>query len=420
MKRALVLSGGGARGSYEMGAWKALRELGMEFDIVVGTSIGALNGAAYVQGGYDMAYNLWQNMSMDAVITGGLNFDYSLEALFNQRDAIGPFLKDYISAKGADIEPLRKLLEENLDEEKFFASPIDFALTTVAFPSLVPREIRKRDIAPGYLKKWVLASASCFPAFPLCNIDGEDYIDGGYYTNLPIETAFRMGADEVVAVGLAPSMARDRYAGNPLVTHICPKESLGAFLAFHEDTLEGNLQKGYIDTLKAFGACHGERYTIFVKNMPWAQELARVFCRYITLIETGPLQQNSILPLPQKRHDLYKQLTKKKLSAFEYLIYGMELALDFLGLDGKAEYTAEELQGVLLSALARTLASADAQKAGEASQVVQVLGTLRAANWESPPQGIAENEQALLLALLVYSMDEVPLYTQGLQGGQTK
>ena len=49
MKRALVLSGGGGRGSYQIGVWKALRDLGIKFDIITGTSVGALNGALMVQ-----------------------------------------------------------------------------------------------------------------------------------------------------------------------------------------------------------------------------------------------------------------------------------------------------------------------------------------------------------------------------------
>ena len=50
-KRAVVLSGGGAKGGYQIGVWKVLRQMGFTPDIVVGTSVGALNGAlmAYLQ-----------------------------------------------------------------------------------------------------------------------------------------------------------------------------------------------------------------------------------------------------------------------------------------------------------------------------------------------------------------------------------
>lgn len=47
--KAIVLSGGGAKGSYELGVWKALRRLRIKYDIVTGTSIGALNGLLMAQ-----------------------------------------------------------------------------------------------------------------------------------------------------------------------------------------------------------------------------------------------------------------------------------------------------------------------------------------------------------------------------------
>ena len=47
--KAIVLSGGGSKGSYQIGAWKALRKLKINYDIVTGTSVGALNGALMVQ-----------------------------------------------------------------------------------------------------------------------------------------------------------------------------------------------------------------------------------------------------------------------------------------------------------------------------------------------------------------------------------
>ena len=46
MKTGIALAGGGSKGSYQTGVWKALRELGIDYDIVTGTSIGAINGAA--------------------------------------------------------------------------------------------------------------------------------------------------------------------------------------------------------------------------------------------------------------------------------------------------------------------------------------------------------------------------------------
>lgn len=64
----LVLGGGGAKGAYEIGVWKALRELDVPIKAVTGTSVGALNGAIIVQGDFDVAYELWTTISIENVI----------------------------------------------------------------------------------------------------------------------------------------------------------------------------------------------------------------------------------------------------------------------------------------------------------------------------------------------------------------
>ena len=66
-KTGLVLGGGGSRGSYELGVWKALRELEVELNVVTGTSIGAINGAMIAQGDYEMALSLWNQIETDKV-----------------------------------------------------------------------------------------------------------------------------------------------------------------------------------------------------------------------------------------------------------------------------------------------------------------------------------------------------------------
>ena len=65
--RAVVLSGGGSKGSYQIGVWKALRKLKIKYDIVTGTSVGALNGALMVQNKFHKAYKLWKEINMSTL-----------------------------------------------------------------------------------------------------------------------------------------------------------------------------------------------------------------------------------------------------------------------------------------------------------------------------------------------------------------
>ena len=61
-KTAIVLAGGGSRGAYQIGVWKALREMGIDYQLVTGTSVGALNGVLMVQQEYDKALAVWEDI----------------------------------------------------------------------------------------------------------------------------------------------------------------------------------------------------------------------------------------------------------------------------------------------------------------------------------------------------------------------
>ena len=63
----IVLEGGGARGAYQIGVWKALREAGMKIKGVAGTSVGALNGALICMDDLGKAEEIWGNMTYSTV-----------------------------------------------------------------------------------------------------------------------------------------------------------------------------------------------------------------------------------------------------------------------------------------------------------------------------------------------------------------
>lgn len=61
-----------------------------------------------------------------------------------------------------------------------------------------PLEITVDDMSEDNIVEYAIASASCFPAFPIHYIDKQGYIDGGYYDNLPISLALKMGAQKLL------------------------------------------------------------------------------------------------------------------------------------------------------------------------------------------------------------------------------
>lgn len=101
----LVLEGGGAKGAYQIGAWKALKEAGIRIKGIAGTSVGALNGALICMGDLEKAESLWENISYSQIMSVD---DKVMEDIFKQkkisRDALKDMM-DYISAGGVDITP---------------------------------------------------------------------------------------------------------------------------------------------------------------------------------------------------------------------------------------------------------------------------------------------------------------------------
>lgn len=258
-KLALVLGGGGSKGAYQIGAYRALRELGFSFDLVTGVSIGALNGAMIVQGDFDKASALWESLDVEKVIGKGLNLTTDIDYYFNNVQKLLPFLKSYTQNKGMDTAPLWEIITTHLDYAKLSSSAMDFGLLCVEVPSFQACEQTKATLSKQSLAHWVMASASCFPAFPIYNINGKSYIDGGYYDNLPIDLAFKMGASEVIAISLHNDFVT-KYDSNPLVRHIRPSRYLGTMLDFSQDSIARNIALGYLDTKRYFGKLAGLRF----------------------------------------------------------------------------------------------------------------------------------------------------------------
>jgi len=250
-KTALVLSGGGSRGAYQCGVWQALTELGIKIDIVIGVSVGAVNGAMVVQGDTVKTANLWREMETDMV------FDIDADAKLQD------YVKEFFTNRGAGTSGLQALLRQYVDEDTVRRSPVEFGLVTTEIPSLKGHYLWKEDIPKGQLYDYITASASAFPAVRPIEIDGRYFIDGGYENNLPVTMALEKGADQVIAVYLdavgrfRPSELKEV----PNLTFIESKWDLGDFLVFDTANAKRILRIGYLDAMKTFGVFDGGYYT---------------------------------------------------------------------------------------------------------------------------------------------------------------
>lgn len=283
-KRAVVFSGGGGRGGYEIGVWKAIRELKLDIDIATGTSVGAINAAMMCTGEYDKAVSIWSTLETNMVfdLDNTSRYDNEKETIVRKTkefkgmplDEALSYAKYAVTRGGAGSERLLDILKNNLDIEKLYSSDIQFGMVTCELPSLKGHFLSKEDISADMLCEYLVASASCFPAVHFMPVEGKKLIDGGYADNLPVDMAMEFGATEIIAVDMEAvgvikkdSIKRAKESMDSFI-RITSKWDLGNFLCFDPETNRRNMILGYHDALKALGAADGEWYTFTKDSIP--------------------------------------------------------------------------------------------------------------------------------------------------------
>lgn len=301
MKTAFVLGGGGSRGGYEIGVCKALHELGIDPDMVFGTSVGAIIGAIISQGDLPAAENLWCSLTADAIfdfeetpedksedkgrfqnLSGKLEsipeaFDKLTERVrqrFESMDIAGmpledakAYLKEIIKNGGVGNSRLKNLLTKHIKEDVIRESPLIYGLVVTEMPAINGRYLYLNDIPQGQLIDYIMASASCFPATRVYEIEEHKFIDGAYTDNLPIKMALDCDAMRIIAVDLeAPGTVKKDVL--ELANQICdefhllkPSVDPGNFLVFDKENAVRIIQIGYLDTMRHFGKYDGKKYT---------------------------------------------------------------------------------------------------------------------------------------------------------------
>lgn len=259
----LVLAGGGAKGAYQFGVWTALRELNIQLKGVVGTSIGALNGATIVQGDYDALFELWNNLKASYVLNISDEVYSKIRAIdFSSSDFSELYeeVKKAIDLDGLDISPLKDLINSILDERKVRASGMDFGLVTVSLSDLEAQELFIEDIPNDQLKDYLLATAY-LPIFKHERLNGKYFLDGMYYNNLPTNMLVKKGYRDIIEVHLKRSdEPKIDYGEGINVIEIRPSQPLGRALDFDQRNSRKNIDLGYYDTMRVFKNLAGRYY----------------------------------------------------------------------------------------------------------------------------------------------------------------
>ena len=287
----LVLEGGGAKGAYQIGAWKALREAGLKIRGVAGTSVGALNGALICMDDMERAEELWKTISYSKVMDVddeqmGRLFAKDLESEM-MREVLQKTLR-ILGDGGTDITPLRHLIEENVDEERIRRSPVEFFSCTYSVTDRKELNVDMKQVPGGQMKDMLLASAY-LPVFKNEKLHGKKYMDGGITNVLPMDTLLNRGYKDLILLRIF-GVGHEKKVDIPEdvnVYEICPRAPLGSMLQFDAARSQKNMKMGYFDAKRLLYGLKGKIYYI---------EQSREECYYLEkLLGAGAEIQEYVL-----------------------------------------------------------------------------------------------------------------------------
>lgn len=280
----LVLEGGGAKGSFQIGAWRALREAGIKIKGVSGVSVGALNGALICMDDPEKAEDIWHNINYSAV----MDFNMNTGSILETAEEIKKLIKD----RGVDITPLKKLLHETVDEEKIRNSHCELFATTFSVSDMKLLNIDVKSASEGKMEEILLASAF-FPVFKTEKLSGKLYTDGGGFNNVPLDVLVDRGYQDVIVVRIyGPGYDREKKVKIPEGTniyHIAPREELGGVLEFDKKRSRKNMALGYLEASRLLYGLDGRRYYIYAPyeepyyfdRMMSELELLKIYLEYV-------------------------------------------------------------------------------------------------------------------------------------------
>lgn len=287
-RTGLVLGGGGAKGAYQIGVWHALEELGVEYQMISGTSVGALNGSLILQGDLKVAEEMWQTITTDKILSVS-------EQVRKDEYTVNQLLQDWqeltklaIQSKGVSTKPLQELIQRLMIPEVIFSKDIDFYVVTTETPSMEEKVVALNEMTEAEFPLWLLASSSFYPAMEPCLINGTYYIDGGYRNNIPKDVLVDRGATEIIVVDVSgPGLSKSfKLPNNVVETTLKSPWGLGSMLLFDGNRSSWNMVLGYLEMMKIFGHFTGNNYTF--KKEGFKKEIFKLSRDFLHFLRDTP------------------------------------------------------------------------------------------------------------------------------------
>lgn len=269
-KVGLCLSGGGARGAYQIGSVTALKELGIyqEVEVMSGTSIGAANASLLASTTIENVKNVWFNMPEEPLVVRKKIKDKSLKEIFTT-------LRDGIFK----IDSLQNIMFSHIDIEEIKRKEVYITVSESGAENhgllqLLDSGYKhyiKKDAKSHYIPlhkttqeeciKAVTTSCSIPGVFPPVVHKGIKYYDGGVFDNKPVTPLVKAGCTDIYIIEISALIQPDNYIKKyPDVNFhlIKPTKSIGTVLDFTEAHAKRIYEMGYNDTYKYFEAKNKE------------------------------------------------------------------------------------------------------------------------------------------------------------------
>lgn len=242
MKLSLVLGGGGAKGSYQIGVIKALNEYNLlnDLKIVVGTSIGAFNACLVMEKlNYEQMLNIWSHIENDTI--------YKSEPRY-KKDRLGIFDQTKMYNVLVSMQKASSINKSNIN-----GYAVACKIKETNFLKQLSKDNTKEKVFHlNNLKdphKAVLASSSIPVLFGPTKINNNYYVDGGLVNNLAVDVATRKKSNVIFVINLSPVKDLSIYYKNNIIIDFSPPEKLSrtflGSLDFSYSTMEERINYGY-------------------------------------------------------------------------------------------------------------------------------------------------------------------------------
>ena len=263
MKIGLVLSGGGGKGAYELGVWKALKDLGISKHISVfsGTSIGAFNAILFAMDEIDKAEELWQEVTMEQLVPiSKLElFKRGVGLYLGEKNLqlVKKFLTDKLEHGAVDNKGAIEIMDKYLDCTRIKENGRTCYVACTQLPNFNAKYFKINDYDEEIGKKMVLASASLPLIYDSTEVLGDKYIDGGLADNTPIQAVYGENCDIIIVVLLSKeaTIEKSKYPNSKLIV-IAPEtldeNAINGTLNLDMEAKRIRINEGYNDTMNRF------------------------------------------------------------------------------------------------------------------------------------------------------------------------